>query len=125
MSYIPDCRTDDTYNQKYLTQDRKIYIAGYDTAVEEAGTFFENIDCYIDEFDVDSTDINLAYFLEHHEDVREKLTECLADWLEMHRNEIITSLIDDMSSEEFDRIKAEVDDAENAGAANNVLSGSQ
>ena len=34
MSYIPDCRTDEYYNEKYLEGLEKTFIEGFDFCVE-------------------------------------------------------------------------------------------
>ena len=43
MSYIPDARTDDTYNEKNLRHDDEKFIDGFDWAAEECvDNFFDN-----------------------------------------------------------------------------------
>ena len=47
MSYIPDCRTDEYYNEKYLNAEDKEFIAGYDYAVEAIVSLIEhNVEIY-------------------------------------------------------------------------------
>lgn len=109
MTYIPDCRTDEAYNEKYLDKMDKEYIEGFDFAAEQAENLFNNLDVFIDEMDIDGEDINLIRFLENHENVKNKFQECLSDWLEMQRDEMITSMIDNMPDDVYEAIKAKVD----------------
>ena len=43
MSYIPNCREDENYNQKYLTGDDKEFVRGYDWCTEQAVDNFSNV----------------------------------------------------------------------------------
>lgn len=99
MSYIPDCRTDEFYNEKYLVGNDKMFLAGYDWAVEQITTLFYNLEVYPE----------LVGLLEGHE---EELESALRDYAEMGRNELVTSMIDGMTDEEFEEIKAKVDSEE-------------
>ena len=108
MSYIPDCRKDDTYNQKYLSDSDKNFIGGYDFCTEHAiDNAFANLDTWEhDDLDVRPSDITK---------VAEALKPFLLEWIERDRDELITSMIDSMDNEEYQRIKARVD-AEEAQA---------
>ena len=35
MSMFPDCRVDGVYNADFLDRERKAYVSGFQTAVEE------------------------------------------------------------------------------------------
>lgn len=108
MSYIPDCREDENYNEKYLNETDKEYIRGYDYAVEEVlETFFSNIDVY--DLRVDGEDIDLGLILENHESILNKLKEAMHEHFESSRDEMITSMIDNMDDKEYEEIKASVD----------------
>ena len=137
MSRIPDCRTDDTYNQKYLNKEDKREIFGFDWCAEMAAdNFFDNLETYANP--------ELLAFLnaeipeDEHEEYEwiptinlgdqppepekrtirtygDLLRSQLADWIESERDEIITSMIDAMDDDEYQRIKAEVDKAEKDG----------
>jgi hypothetical protein len=111
MSYIPDCREDESYNEKYLNETDKEYIRGYDYAVEEVlETFFANLDCY--DFRVDGEDIDLGLILENHESIADKLKDAMKQWFESERDQMITSMIDHMDDNEYEQIKEKVDKEE-------------
>lgn len=120
MSYIPDCRRDEFYNQRFLSGDNKAFIDGFDWCAENAvDNFFSN------NYDYDDG-TEIAHFLNQKvpECLREEYTmeytfgdrpdeertvETYADllrfellhWMESCRNEMITSMIDNMSDEEY------------------------
>ena len=134
MSYIPDCRTDDAYNQKYLDKMDKEFLRGYDWCTQMAvDNFFDN------NFDFDD-DSYLSHILLQPvpESMKEEYNlergffgdDCTIDhrtvntyidyirckileWIEMNRNELVTSMIDGMGEEEYDKIKEEVDNGGN------------
>lgn len=56
--------------------------------------FFDNIDVYEDELDIPGEDIDIVRIIENHEEIKGALQECLADWMEHTRDELITSMID-------------------------------
>lgn len=110
MSYIPDCRSDECYNEKYLVGNDDNFVAGYDYCAKEAvDAFFDNLDIYEGVFDIDGEDINLARFLENHAEVKTALREALQEYVENRRDELITSFIDDMDEDEFAKTKERVD----------------
>ena len=96
MSVIPNCRTDEDYNESKLVGSNKERIIGYDFAVEDIDNLFDNLDSYKDEFDIESEDINLITFLGNHKKIANELREMVKHWAEMKRNELITSMIDNM-----------------------------
>ena len=103
MSYIPDCRTDEYYNEKYLEGLEKTFIEGFDFCVEYAvESGFDNIDEWTlrDEVDVRPSDIMK---------VVEAVKEWISDFIESRRDELITSIIDDMGEEEYVKVKSKVD----------------
>ena len=132
MSYIPDCRTDETYNQKYLNDKDGEFIRGFDWCAEEAAdNFFDNI---FDRFPEDSylghilaeelpEDMQDEYEFERTFPVGEErepekrevktyadlLRKELLDWIESERDQLITSMIDDMDNAEYGKIKERVD----------------
>ena len=106
--YVPDARTDEAYNQKYLNNIDKEYVRGYDHAVDDVlDSFFANLDIY--DWDVDGEDIDLYKILTNHPDICDKLAENLKEFFESSRDEMIVSLIDHMDDEEYENIKKEVD----------------
>lgn len=130
MSYIPDCRTDENYNEKYINKEDKTFLRGFDWCAEmTVDNFFDNMDVY---FEQDShimhvlneelpEDIKGEYtvcespFMEHGEETRKVETYAdlirreILDYIEMGRDQLITSMIDGMDEDEYKKIKAEVD----------------
>ena len=104
MSRIPDCRTDEYYNQKYLDQINTVFIKGYDWAVKQIQNMFNNLDCYPDLKLL--LDDKVAIIKDHKVGM---VQTCIEDWAEMERDEMITSMIDNMSEDEYKAIKAKVD----------------
>jgi len=126
---IPNGRTDEAYNQKYLDTLDKVELFGYDWCVEIVKSFFDNTDvyfdddsylmhllnqrlpkCAVDEYDVYSVDGDVEHCTA--ETYLDLLKGALLNYLEADRNELITSMIDDMDEEEYEKIKKEVDASE-------------
>lgn len=105
MSYIPDCRTNEHYNQKYLNKMDKEFVAGYDWAVEQIVNMIENnVNVYPELEDI----------LDFHKAVAcvdkiKILKEAVEDWAEAERDNLITSMIDNMDDDEYQSIKKKVD----------------
>lgn len=113
MSYFRDCRTDEYYNEKYLNKTDSEFIAGFDWCAEHSvETFFDCISTFFEDLDIEGEDINIARFFENHHIVREKFKECLLEWIEEERDEMITSMIDNMPEGEYEEIKSKVDKGE-------------
>lgn len=109
MSRIPDCRTDEYYNQKYLVGGNADFVKGYDCAVEEILNLFNNLDCYPDLMQL--LDDKVALIKDNKADT---VMSCIEDWAEMQRDTMITAMIDGMDEDEYARVKAKVDGG-NAG----------
>lgn len=130
MSRIPNGRTDENYNQKYLNKNDKDFLAGFDWCVEMAvDNFFDNEmyelqdeESYLghvlceelpksmqDEYDMTFT------FGERKDESRTVKTYAdlirmkILKWIEMERDELITSMIDGMNDDEYRKIKEQVD----------------
>lgn len=132
MSYIPNCREDENYNQKYLTGDDKEFVRGYDWCTEKV------VDNFFDNFDSVDSDY-LATYLEREvpdymqveyqmEDsfphpgyeagLESRRVKTYLDyiryklllWVENSRDELITSMIDSMSDEEYEKAKGRADE---------------
>lgn len=101
---VPNCRTDESYNEKYLNEEDKRFIKGYDCAVEVALNLLNNAEVY-PEFE-DLLDPNKALVNVDKEDI---VREALEDWLEGERNMIITSMIDHMDEKEYEANKSKAD----------------
>ncbi len=48
MSQFPDCRADGPYNEKNLKGSKADTLVGFDLAVEEISSLFDNLDVYTD-----------------------------------------------------------------------------
>ena len=100
---IPDCRTDENYNEKYLRGRDKHVIEGYDYLVENAiESFFFNLDMYEGLDDIFSD--NKAVVMKGKADL---VKEALLDWIESGRDELICAMIDDMDDAEYAKAKEE------------------
>ena len=105
---VPDTRTDKDYNEKYLNEDDKKYINGFDFGAEETiDSFFANLESF--DWDVEDEDIDLYRILTNHPDICDRLQENLKEHFESERDMLIVSMIDSMNDEEYDKIKEEVD----------------
>lgn len=122
---FPDCRNDEYYNQDFLDGMNEKIVRGYDFAVETADGFFDNPEFVNDDeimrfFDKelpedmrDEYEINCITPDEHSE-ARKVLTygdyvrSRLIAWLEMQRNELITSMIDSMDDTLYEAIRNKI-----------------
>lgn len=127
MSMFPDCRNDDYYNEDFLNASDESEIKGYDWCTEEVvDNFFNNLDTYFDD------DSHIMHMLNEKLPESEQTTEeyefrfreatearqivtyldlfraKLLDWIEMERDEIITSMIDGMDEDEYKAIRNKV-----------------
>lgn len=119
---MPDCRTDANYNQRYLKEEDAQFVRGYDWCAETVvDNFFDNLEMLQDDYLMKILNEKLP---EHHEaygttyeweccfaeeEPEERKIETygdyfrskLLDWMESDRDELIVSLIDDMTEEEY------------------------
>lgn len=131
MSYIPDCRNDENYNEKYLNNFDKEFVRGYDWCVEmSVDNFFDNLDIYFEddshimhllneelpenmreEYEIERTfaDENARVEKRDVKTYVDLLRSKILDYIEMERDELITSMIDNMDEQEYSEIKAKVD----------------
>lgn len=109
MSYFPDCRTDENYNQKYLGALDKEFVAGYDYAVEQIVNMIENNAEVYPELEAILAE-NVAVV---HGEKAKVCSESIQHWAEMERNMLITSMIDNMGEQEYSVIRAKVNVNEN------------
>lgn len=82
--------------QRRNSNDRdKEFVKGFDFCAENAVVnFFDSIDVYEDELDIPGEDIDIVRIIENREEIKDALQECLKDWMEHTRDELITSTID-------------------------------
>ena len=124
---LPDVRNDDHYNEDFLNGMDKRDLLGFDWATEAVDNLFNNEEMLTDDSD----------YLEKvlHEPLPESLkdeydmTFCMPDrenehrkvetygdyirmkileWLEMERNELVTSMIDNMDDDEYNALRNKV-----------------
>lgn len=123
MTYIPDCRNDETYNFDNLVKDSQTYVRGYDHCAEDVvDSFFNNLDVYFDddsyimhmlneklpeslqdEYEWDKVDIDTGKEVSEKRKVEtyaDLLRSKLLDWIEDERDTLITALIDSQADTE-------------------------
>ena len=100
--YIPDCRTDESYNQKNLNKRNKDILSGYDHGVSCVLNMFENLDMYLSDMEIEGEDINLIRLLNNHPQILDTFVACTKDYAEMFRNEMIVGLLDEEWAEKED-----------------------
>lgn len=126
MSYIPDCRTDENYSEKYLSEKDEQFVAGFDWAIEEAvDNFFDNNfmkglddDSYIGHLMTEELPeiLKETYTAEYRfrdnneverevETVADYIRMQILDWCESNRNELIVSMIENMSDKEYEAMR--------------------
>lgn len=91
MAYFPDCRKDEIYNYEKLNDRDKEFIDGYDWCVNNGiELFFDNLNIY----QISHNGFDLIGYLESNEEIKDEFEEALLDYIEMHRNQLITSMLD-------------------------------
>lgn len=88
MTHIP---TEEPYTDKFLSDEHKEFIKGWDLATEEIETYFANNEY---ETGIDSIDKIL-------QEVDRQTKEDLLDWMATTRQEHIVGLIDGYTEEEL------------------------
>ena len=123
------CREDDTYNQAFLNEKDSEFLRGFDWAVEMAAdNFFDNdMDGLADEKSYIGhilceklpKSLREKYTMEYtfgDREEEERTVKTYADliryrllnWIEMTRDELITSMLDNMDEAEYTAIKKKV-----------------
>ncbi len=125
---FPDCRNDENYNEDFLNGVDKEFVAGYDWCTEQAvDNFFDNLDVY---FSDDSSLIKafneeLPEVMQSEEEIEwtfgnrepevrkirtfgDLFRFYLHEWIESERDELITSMIDNMDDDLYKAIKHKV-----------------
>lgn len=98
MSIYADCRVDKYYNQDFLGELDRQYIAGFDMATSIIkGLFQDNLFTYKDDLEYDG-DLDLYKVLEKAKD---EITDMIDDWTENGRDTMIIAMIEDMDYEEY------------------------
>ena len=124
---IPDCRNDIHYNEDFLSKDDKQYIAGFDWCTDTIGSAIADIKTggfftLEEEFEDDSETLASVLEKELPVDVKKKLSENyeeefetyadvlkyeLLQYIELERDELITSMIDGMPEDEYEKNRKE------------------
>ena len=116
MSYFPNVREDINYNENYLNQRDKDSLSGFDWCVEDAvDTFFDNIDFiesdHIEKFMSEKLPDEKAeeYSFFGPAAKEERRAETYGDyfrmmllrWIEISRNKLVASMMDNMDDDEY------------------------
>ena len=88
MTYIPD---EATYTDKYLKEEDKEFMKGWDAAVSEIFSYFNNRD------DITGLKTLDKILSEYSEDIRDGLL----DWIARARQQFIVGIIDSYTDEEL------------------------
>jgi hypothetical protein len=104
---FPNTRKDDYYNQEFLNKNDKEVITGYDYAVEAALNLFDNLNAYQEELNdmLEEDDNPIFKVLNFYAIIEEKsntIQNIVRDWLENGRDDLITSMIDNMDENEYE-----------------------
>jgi len=94
------CRTDEYYNEKYLDETNAEYVAGYDWNTFELQSFWDNLDVY--------EELDFLKYLVKPEHI-EALNDALNDWIESNRDKLITSMLDEMDEQKYEKMKESID----------------
>ena len=123
---FPDCRNDENYNEDFLNSKDKEFVRGFDWAAEMAAdNLFDNLDSVIEDDyilrrlneklpDVDQTEYEFTSTFNETDETRtiktvaDYLRYKLLEYIEMERDELITSMIDNMDEEEYMNIRKSV-----------------
>lgn len=131
MSKIPSCRTDENYNEKYLPEHAADFVTGFDWAVQcGMNSTFANFDEVCALFDAEDIDPNIKEQLDgqltadniltvlaNRPDLQAVISKALNIWCELERDELITSMLDELTDEQYNVLKAKAD----AGYKNAVV----
>ena len=118
-----DCRTDKDYNQKFLTDQDKIYLKGFDWAVETAfDTAFDNLDTILDndyimhlmeeelpdrlkdEYEWES-DFGFNNGTREVKTYGDYIRMRILEFIESQRNELIIGILDEMSDDTYNEMR--------------------
>lgn len=118
MSLFPDCRNDDVYNENFLAEMDDQFVYGFDCALDAIiNLFANNLDTYEEELtelcpegyekEEDEAFATRKDLYEIIENDKEIICAIIKDWLEMERNEVITSCIDGYDDDSYGALKVE------------------
>ena len=110
--YYRDCRTDETYNQKYLNQNDSNYVMGYDLGTSIGIDFLNRLGDELlvdDKFTDERNGFNVMDYLSNRPQILEKLKEDYNFHINLSRNALITTCLDEMPEEEYYKAKEEID----------------
>ena len=101
MTYIPDTRTDEAYNQSKLNDTNKKFVDGYDWCADQFENFFATIgdtDEYLDHILMERVPEDMAD--EEVETYADLLLQRLKSWVESSRDELIVAMLDSQAVED-------------------------
>ena len=74
-----------------MANDTEMFLRGYDCAVEEIMSLKANLDVY-------STESLVMHYLDETHGKADELFDCIRDWMDMGRNQIITSIEEEVEN---------------------------
>lgn len=74
-----------------MANDTEMFLRGYDCAVEEIMSLKANLDVY-------STESLMMHFLDSTEDKAQEVFDCIRDWMDMGRSQIVTSIEEEVEN---------------------------
>ena len=95
MTYFPDVRTDEAYNQKKLNDKNKKFVEGYDWCTDTIKSFFASIgdsDEYLDHILMEKVPEDMAD--EEVSTYADLLRFRLENWIESSRDELVVAMLD-------------------------------
>ena len=116
MGYIHDARNDEYYNEAFLDEKNSNKIKGFDYCVEQIQNLLENnLECFQEELtetlaegkicpddEVFSTREDLYEILYEN---RELISCIVTAWAELERDELITTMIEDMPQDIYEELR--------------------
>lgn len=107
---LPDCKTDEFYNEKYLKGGDADFVSGFDFCINDAiATIFDNLEDSDEEISFVGIHTDLGDFLSGNPDIFNALKRQFARSLQNERNELIMSILESKEDDEFEKRKKKVD----------------
>lgn len=114
MTMIPNCREDSSYNYDFLDKDSKSFIDGFDYALEvitnmlcsDLKSYEGDLNAPIFEVEDGVPLPKTPHLMEILMENCEVIANCIDTAHEIERDELITSFIEHMDDEEYDKNRA-------------------
>ena len=97
---IPDCRTDEEYNESKLNADDRMFTKGYDWCTGVIDNFFDNLDVFYSEDDFIRHELNAQAPGYKDKTYLDLLKDNMLKWIELERNDSIISMLESYKSED-------------------------